>query len=54
VNRGTLGDERINKTFVVMLAVVAVVAFSTTPLIAGFQNAIAATSVMHGSVSASH
>ena len=37
-----------------MLAVVAVVTFFTTPLIAGLQNALAATSVMHGSVDSHH
>ncbi|MGA9154045.1 MAG: hypothetical protein WBZ36_25980 [Candidatus Nitrosopolaris sp.] len=54
MNNSTVGDERINETFVVMLAVVAVVTFCTTPLIAGLQNALAATSVMHGSDFASH
>ncbi|HYA85063.1 MAG TPA: hypothetical protein VEH06_16690 [Candidatus Bathyarchaeia archaeon] len=45
-----LEDERLKKTFVVILAVVAVVMLSTTPLITGLQNALAATSLMHASV----
>ena len=43
--------ERVKKIFVVILVVVAVVTLSTRPLIAGLQNALAATSVIHGSVS---
>jgi hypothetical protein len=54
VNNSTLGRQRLNKTFVVILAVVAVVTLSMTPLIAGLQNALAATSVMHGSVGFAH
>lgn len=51
MNNPTLGDERLNKTFVVILAVVAVVMLFTTPFIDGLQNALAGSSVMHGSVS---
>jgi len=36
------------------LAVVAVAALSAAPLIAALQNALAATSVIHGSVSKHH
>jgi hypothetical protein len=46
----TLEDERL-KTIAVILAIVGVVTLSTVDLIAVLHNALAATSVMHGSVS---
>ncbi len=44
-------DKTLKKTFVVIFAIIAVVALPTTPLIAGIQNALGATSVKHGSAS---
>ena len=47
-----LEDERLKKTSAVILAIVAVVTLSAVPLIAAaLQNALAATSVRHGSIS---
>ncbi len=46
-----LEDERLKKTFAVILAIVAVVTLSTVPLIAALRNALAATSVRDGSMS---
>jgi hypothetical protein len=51
VNNTTLEDERLNKTLVVILTVAAVLTLSPTPLIDELQNALAATSIMQGSVS---
>ena len=51
MNNTPLKDERLKKTFAVTLAIVAVVTLSTVPLTAALQNVLAATSVMHGSVS---
>jgi hypothetical protein len=46
MNNTTLEDERLKKTFSVILAIVAVVTLSTIPLIAALQNALAATSAI--------
>jgi hypothetical protein len=51
MNNTTLEEQRLKKTFSVILAIVAVVTLSTVPLIAALQNALAATSARHGSIS---
>jgi uncharacterized membrane protein len=48
VNNTTLEDERLKKTLVVIMTVVAVLTLATT---AELQNALAATSMTYGSVS---
>jgi hypothetical protein len=51
MNNTTLEDKRLKKTLVLIFALVAVFTLSTTPLMAGLQNALGATPMMHGSVS---
>ena len=51
MNNTTLEDERLKKTLVVIMTIVAVLTLSATSLIAELQNALAANSMMHGSVS---
>ena len=48
MNNTTLEDERLKKTLVVIMKVVAVLTLATT---AELQNALAATSMTYGSVS---
>lgn len=51
MNNTILEDERLKKTLVVIMTIVAVLTLSATSLIAELQNALAANSMMHGSVS---